>query len=97
VAAPNGSLSFSEAVSADLTFFRGFSKTRRGFVGDFSGWTEGEDGWKGDEAILETKNGSVKVYYDDEVIESLEFIKPKVGIISRIFTRFPEGGNRSSS
>ena len=69
-----------------MTTFSEVDKTTRSFVGDFSPWIEGEDEWKGDEVILETKNGSVKVHYDDEVIESLgSIIKAKVGMISRMF------------
>lgn len=39
----------------------------RCFIGDFSQWTE--DGWEGDELIVEAKNGGVKLQFDDEYLE----------------------------
>jgi hypothetical protein len=36
-------------------------------VGDYSTWRDGET-WIGDAAVVEAKNGSVRVFFDDEAI-----------------------------
>ena len=41
-------------------------RTKKCFVGDFSMWREGET-WMGDEVVVDAKNGSVKIQFDDEV------------------------------
>ncbi|KAJ7131563.1 hypothetical protein C8R43DRAFT_1024708 [Mycena crocata] len=80
----NGTIRFSDALSADLTTFNEVSGTRRCFVGDFSDWADQRDvsdvkasvdvkpplnGWLGDEISVDTSNGSIKVKYDSESLE----------------------------
>jgi len=62
----NGSVRFSDALSADLTTFNEVNQTRRCFVGDFSDWTDQPEGWIGDEIEVESSNGSIKMQYDAE-------------------------------
>ncbi|KAF7350168.1 hypothetical protein MVEN_01319300 [Mycena venus] len=64
----NGSVRFSDALSADLTTFNEVNHTRRCFIGDFSDWTETDqsEGWIGDELGIETSNGSIKLQYAAE-------------------------------
>ncbi|KAJ6571394.1 hypothetical protein B0H19DRAFT_988003 [Mycena capillaripes] len=62
----NGSIRFSDALSADLTTFNEVNRTRRCFVGDFSDWADQPEGWMGDEVNVESLNGSVKIHYDAE-------------------------------
>ncbi|KAJ7488113.1 hypothetical protein FB451DRAFT_1391064 [Mycena latifolia] len=63
--ARNGSVKFSGALEAEVTTFGEAERTRRCFVGDFSDWAEGE-AWGGDEVIVESGNGSVKIQFDAE-------------------------------
>ncbi|KAJ7697251.1 hypothetical protein B0H17DRAFT_1052443 [Mycena rosella] len=61
----NGTIRFSSAVGAATTTFSEADHTRRCFVGDFSDWTD-DGAWMGDEASIESSNGSVKVQFDAE-------------------------------
>jgi len=63
----HGTTRFSEAVQAHLTPFSDLDHVQRSFLGHFnpSQWDIGAP-WEGDELSIETKNGSVKVAYDDE-------------------------------
>jgi len=62
------------------------SKVMKCFVGDYSTWREGE-AWAGDEAVLDARNGSVIIRFDDEVVPE----SPRgsfFGIWSRLFGAF---------
>ncbi|KAJ7770014.1 hypothetical protein B0H16DRAFT_1517057 [Mycena metata] len=63
----NGAVRFSDAVAAELTTFSEAQRTRRCFVGDFSGsgWTGEAAGWRGDEVEVETSNGGIRLQYVD--------------------------------
>jgi len=61
------STTFSDRLAEHVTTFSESDSANQYFVGDFSHWTEGQDGWKGDEVILTSKHGRVKVLYIDEV------------------------------
>ncbi|KAF8067928.1 hypothetical protein FPV67DRAFT_1165290 [Lyophyllum atratum] len=77
----NGSTKFSPEASMHLTTFSEVDKTRRCFIGDYSEMADGEE-WQGDEVFVETRNGSVKVHYDDEVQEKGD---RKSGFFGRLF------------
>jgi len=63
----HGSIQFSAAVHVHLTQFSEMDGVQRSFLGNFnpSQWEIGVP-WEGDELLIETKNGSVKVFFDDE-------------------------------
>ena len=63
----NGSTHFSAAMQAHLKTFSELDHVQRSFLGHFnpSQWDIGSP-WEGDELSIESKNGSVKVSYDDE-------------------------------
>lgn len=67
-----GAINISEALSKCLTTFSEISSTRRCFVGDLSLWSEAEATnavWGGDECVIESKGGRVKVLYEDEAVK----------------------------
>ncbi|CAK5282524.1 unnamed protein product, partial [Mycena citricolor] len=61
----NGSVKPSALLTSELTTFSETNGVRKYFVGDFSGYTDAE-GWRGDEAHVETSNGSVTLRFDHE-------------------------------
>ena len=69
----NVSTKFSSETSAAVTTFS-YMKTRKCFMGDYSTYRDDEP-WTGDEAVIEAKNGSVKIQYDDEVAPESDFLK----------------------
>lgn len=77
----NGSTKFSPETTVHLTTFSEVDRTRRCFIGDYSELTDDGE-WQGDEVIVEARNGSVKVQYDDEVQEKGE---RKSGFFGRLF------------
>jgi hypothetical protein len=76
----NGSAKFSTEASTELTTFSDINKTRRSFIGDFSEWSDDEP-WTGDEIAVETRNGSVKVQFDNEVHDTAK----SKGFFGRLF------------
>ena len=36
-------------------------------MGDYSTWRDGK-AWTGDEVVIDSKNGSVRIQFDDEVV-----------------------------
>lgn len=67
----NGTVKVSRAVAARQTPFNYINDTNKSFIGDASGYLEkGGKNWHGDELILESKNGSIKISYDDELEEN---------------------------
>ena len=66
----NGSTKTSPALSAQTTLLSESSRVRRAFVGDMHacGFARDPAGWTGDELVIDSKNGSVKLMYlgDDE-------------------------------
>ncbi|KAJ7729581.1 hypothetical protein B0H16DRAFT_1428180 [Mycena metata] len=83
------SVSFSDALSANLTTFNELDNTHRCFVGDFAAWGQQPDAWTGDELSVETTHGSIKLKYDVEVDTGNGKGKGKGGFFSRLFG----GGN----
>jgi hypothetical protein len=78
----HGSVRFSPGIEAAATTFSDM-RTRKCFVGDYSTWRDGET-WIGDAAVVEAKNGSVRVFFDDEAIpESPK--SPLFGLLSKLF------------
>jgi len=66
---------FSEEIKKNLTTFDESNCVRHYFVGDFSCWADlGREGWTGDEAIIESKHGSVKIHYEDDVTGGLRIL-----------------------
>jgi hypothetical protein len=65
----NGSLKRSDAVTATSTLFYEANGTQRGFIGDHAAtdWGADPDGWLGDALVLESANGSCRIYYVDEL------------------------------
>jgi hypothetical protein len=64
-------------VSAQASLLRDSDGTARYLIGPF------ENAEAGDEVHAESKNGSVRVMYDDETVESV--LKGLVGMLSRFF------------
>ncbi|KDR72705.1 hypothetical protein GALMADRAFT_252910 [Galerina marginata CBS 339.88] len=80
----NGSLRFSDAVKQLVTPFSEMDGMQRSFLGNFDAakWETGAE-WAGDELFAETKNGNVKIYFDDEADAPA---KPRSGgFFGRIF------------
>ena len=63
----NGSVQFSAAMKPHVTSFSERNGVQRSFLGHFdpSKWEIGTP-WEGDELSIETKNGSVRISFDDE-------------------------------
>jgi hypothetical protein len=76
----NGSTTFSDAVRKHLVTTSIQNGLGCSFVGDFasSGYGDGE-GWTGDDIELESKNGSIKVYFVDEESKSEPGLFSKLG------------------
>jgi len=79
----HGSLRFSDAISRNLTLFGEVDNTRHCFLGDFSQWSEGGEGWVGDELFADVKHGNVKIHYDDDTVGSP--VKTRPTLLNRIF------------
>ncbi|KAG6879624.1 hypothetical protein C0992_000459 [Termitomyces sp. T32_za158] len=62
----HGNTKFSHEVLTHLTTFSDVDRMHRCFVGDFSAVQEGQE-WQGDEVVIDARNGSVKVHYEEEV------------------------------
>jgi len=77
----SGKIRFSEAVESSLALFPEVNGLKISFLGhiDTTEWQPSAD-WNGDELILETKDGSVSVHFDDE-----ENGAPRKGFLSKIF------------
>jgi len=63
----DGRIQFSKAMESSLTRFSDVNGSQVGFLGslDVTEWQPGMN-WNGDELTLETKDGNVHVYFDDE-------------------------------
>jgi hypothetical protein len=59
VSTKHGPISFSDALKADIVSVGSIR-----FLGSFEHYDKKT--WEGDEAVVETKNGPVKLMYDDE-------------------------------
>jgi len=71
----HGSVKFSKEIEKNLTFFDESNCVRHYFVGNFSRWVDlGGEGWTGDEAIIESKHGGVKIHYKDDVTGGLRIL-----------------------
>ena len=63
----NGATHFSPAIKAHLTLFSEMDGMQRSFLGHFNP-SQSDIGtpWEGDELSIESTNGGVKVFFDDE-------------------------------
>lgn len=77
----HGSTKFSHEVSMHLVTFNDVDRMHKCFIGDFPALKEGEK-WQGDEIVIDARNGSVKVHYEDEVEDRVE---KQPGIFGNIF------------
>ncbi|KAH9477582.1 hypothetical protein JR316_0009804 [Psilocybe cubensis] len=67
----NGSLRYSESVRGLVTQFSELNGAQRSFIGDFDANAIRDAGdWAGDAIWLESRNGSIKVFFDDELDET---------------------------
>ncbi|KAG8993714.1 hypothetical protein FRB90_000614 [Tulasnella sp. 427] len=71
-ATDNGGLDLSDMVKRNHTPFSEDGKICKGFIGDWSSSGYGDviqagKEWKGDELVVGSKNGRVKVFYSDEL------------------------------
>ena len=84
----NGSIRLSDAVKMQTHVFSDLRGVQRGFLGAFdtSEW-RGSENWVGDELLAETKNGSVKVFFDDEATTGWGKPKPP-SFFSKLFSGF---------
>ena len=64
----NGSTKPSEEVASEIQFDKEDGRTRRVFIGDFNlqDFSSRSD-WEGDEVNANTKSGSIRIQYVDEV------------------------------
>jgi len=76
----NGNVKFLGDMENAINITSDVNKTRRCFLGDFSALVDDEP-WEGDEMVVETSNGGVKIQYDDEATESTR----QRGFLGRIF------------
>ncbi|KAF9026109.1 hypothetical protein BDZ89DRAFT_1067776 [Hymenopellis radicata] len=60
----NGGVKLSDQVAAATSAFTDVNKVTRCFIGDLTLWKEGS--WDGDELIAESRNGGIRVYFNDE-------------------------------
>jgi len=58
---------FSDGIEKDLTTFSEVNCVRHCFLGNFLHWVDFAKDWTGDEVIVESKHGGVKVHYEDDV------------------------------
>jgi hypothetical protein len=79
----SGEIRFSEAVESSSTLFSEVNGLKTSFLGlfDATEWQPSMN-WNGDELILETKDGNVSVYFDDEENEAAQ---PQRGFLSKLF------------
>ncbi|KAG8897449.1 hypothetical protein FRC01_011331 [Tulasnella sp. 417] len=82
--ADNGGLDLSEGIKRNFNTFSEDRKTTKGFIGDWSSSGYGDAvqsgaEWTGDELVVSSKNGRVKVSYVDE------FIPASGGFFSSLF------------
>lgn len=79
----SGKILFSEAVESSSTLISEVKGLKTSFLGLFNAteWHPSVN-WNGDELILETKDGNVSVYFDDEENVAVE---PQRGFLSKIF------------
>lgn len=70
----NGTLKFSDPVQRRVAHYSRSEKTGKAFIGDWStGYADiGDDveAWSGDELILSSENGSIKIEYAEESPET---------------------------
>ncbi|KAJ7152025.1 hypothetical protein C8R46DRAFT_483278 [Mycena filopes] len=59
-------VTFSDALTTNLTTFNELDNTHRCFVGDFADWAENPAAWRGDEVNVVTSPASIKLKYDVE-------------------------------
>jgi len=80
----NGTVHFSPAIQSHLTVFSEMDRVQRSFLSHFnsSQWDIGAP-WEGDELSIESRNGSVKVFFDDEHVEASFSL---LGHFSRFFS-----------
>ena len=79
----SGKIRFSEAVESSSSLVsevKGFFKTSFLWLFNTTEWQPSVN-WDGDELILETKDGNVDVYFDDENAA----VQPRSGFLSKIF------------
>jgi len=83
IKAKSGKIRYSNAVELSSTPFSEVNGLKIGFLGlfDSTEWQPGVD-WNGDELILETKDGNVNVYFDDEENGAAQ---PQRGFLSKLF------------
>jgi hypothetical protein len=83
IKAKSGKIRFSEAIESSSTLFpEGENGLKISFLGlfDATEWQPSMN-WNGDELILETKDGSVNVHFDDEDNGAAQ---PRKGFLSKI-------------
>lgn len=64
-----GAIKVSDAVAARQTPFSDVDKTSKFFIGDVSRYLEEGKNWDGDEVVVGSSHGSIKISYDDEINE----------------------------
>ena len=82
----NGIIKFSSAVQTEVTPFSEVGGVQRSFLGHFNplDFEHGVE-WEGDELFAETRNGSVRIYFEDEATPASGSRKPKLGFFERLF------------
>jgi len=71
----DGHALLSDRIKQHMTPFSTVSGTRRAFIGDWSSSGYGEDSkveWQGDELVVSTDEGDIKLFYADEPIKLSE-------------------------
>ncbi|TFK65133.1 hypothetical protein BDN72DRAFT_773752, partial [Pluteus cervinus] len=61
----HGSVKFSDSLQSQLTPFGEMKNERKYFLGDLATWADPNSEWVGDELVLTTTHGSIKVAYED--------------------------------
>jgi hypothetical protein len=58
--------------------------TQHAFIGDQAAWSANPEGWAGDEAVLQSQNGSVTVRFLDEPDEWTQFLQGVKGFMGML-------------
>ncbi|KAF9558565.1 hypothetical protein CPC08DRAFT_638884 [Agrocybe pediades] len=85
----NGNVRFSSGLEPSVTTLSSVNGVRRNFLGDFSAASKAEnvegEQWLGDELHVESRNGNVKICYDDEVDTSMAGRFKPLNLFGKLF------------
>jgi hypothetical protein len=81
----HGSITRSREITAASRFLFEKDHVQHTFVGDQSDWNPDTAGWKGDEAIVQSRDANVTVRFDDEPDDWGRLVNGVKGFVSWLF------------